>query len=385
MDNLRSREPTILTLITEQVLAPVPGGTGRYAREVAAAVGATVPDGWRVGSVVALHRTVRAARVDGVSGPARLPVGPRILARLWERGLPPTLAGTVVHALTPLAPPHLRPGQALVVTVHDAVPYTHPDTLTPRGAHWHRVMIERSAAVASVLVVPTRAVAAALAAAGVQARMEVIGEGVAPGLRTTSAEAVRVRTRFDLPDRYLVAVGTLEPRKGLDVLLDALAVLGPAAPPLMVIGQLGWGGTDLPREAARRGLSGQVRVLGRLPDSEMAAVVAGAASVVVPSRTEGFGLPVLEAMSLGVPVIHSDAPALVEVAQGAGMAVRIGNAPALAAAIRCVLDDRRLAARMSTAGRLRAADFSWDAVAQQLWTLYTDIAPAFPPPRTPPE
>ena len=367
----------VLTLLTEQIFARVPGGTGRYTREVAAAVADARPDGWRVRGQVAWHRDLTAARIPGVSGPARLPAGSRVLSRLWERGLPPTVTGDLVHALTPLAPPRLRRGQVLVVTVHDTVPYTHPETLTPRGAAWHRLMIERAARTAAALVVPTKAVATALADAGIGGRIEVIGEGVAPslGAGVTAAEGVAVRRRLGLPDRYLVTVGTLEPRKGLDILLDALALAPAGEVPVAVVGQPGWGDTDLASAAASRGLSSRVFALGRLPDAELAAVVSGAAASVVPSRSEGFGLPLLEAMSAGIPVIHSEAPALVEVAGGAGLAVPVGDARALADAIGRLLADSDLAASMVAAGRRRATDHTWPSVARQLWILYRELVP----------
>ncbi|MET3808762.1 glycosyltransferase involved in cell wall biosynthesis [Nakamurella sp. UYEF19] len=368
----------LLTLITEQMLARVPGGTGRYSREVATAVGAAVPSGWQVRAVTAWHRDLRPARVPEVAGPYRLPAEARVLARLWERGLPPTVAGRVIHALTPLAPPRLRRGQSLVVTVHDAVPYTHPETLTPRGAAWHRLMIERAAAIAGALVVPTNAVAAALAEAGVGGRIEVISEGAAPSLKgpVPVAEVERVKASFGLPDRYALVVGTLEPRKGLDILLDAMALGRDPMVPLVVVGQPGWGDADVEQEALRRGIADRVLVLGRLPDEELTAVLGGASVEVVPSRSEGFGLPLLEAMSRGIPVVHSDAAALVEVAGDAGICVPVGDVEALAAAISTVLTDPELAVRLSTAGRLRAADFSWDAVAEELWALYLDVAAA---------
>lgn len=367
-----------VTLLVEQIFARVPGGTGRYSREVAAALGATQPQGWQLRSASAWHRNLRPGRIPGVQGPRPLPLDVRLLSRLWARGLPPLVGGTVVHALTPLAPGRLRRGQSLVVTVHDAVPFTHPETLTPHGAAWHRAMIGQAAATAAAIVVPTAAVAADLAAAGVGGHVQVIGEGVS-GALAGPVDAVRVqaaRTRLGLPERYAVTVGTLEPRKGLDVLLDALAGNHPAsgAPVhLAVIGQPGWGGSDLAEQSRRRGIAERVHVLGRLPDADLAAVLAGAAVSVTPSRSEGFGLPLLEAMARGVPVVHTDAPALVEVAGGAGLTVPVGNAAALAAALQEVLGDPRLSASMSAAGRARAQDHSWAAVADQLWQLYATV------------
>ena len=377
--SISATEPArTLTLITEQIFARVPGGTGRYTREVAEAVGAAVPAGWRARGVTAWHRSAAPARVDGLAGPSRLPFDPRVLARLWERGLGPTLPGTVVHALTPLAPARLRRGQRLIITVHDAVPFTHPETLTPRGAAWHRLMIERGARLASALVVPTAAVAEELAVVGIRARVEVIGEGAAQALNrlVTSDDIEQVRATFGLPDRYAVTVGTLEPRKGLDVLLDALAGEPAAALHLAVVGQPGWGGSDVAAAAEQRGVADRVHVLGRIPDAQLAAVLAGAAVSVVPSRAEGFGLPLLEAMTRGIPVVHTDVGALVEVAGGAGLVVPVGDSAALRAGITAVLTDPALAARLSEAGRTRAAEYSWAAVADRLWALYRDVVTA---------
>ena len=93
-----------LTVIVEQCLAPVPGGTGRYATQITAALAASAPAGWQVRTVTAWHRDLTRARIDGADGPHRLPAGHRVLNQLWRRGLPPTVRGTAVHATTPLAP-----------------------------------------------------------------------------------------------------------------------------------------------------------------------------------------------------------------------------------------------------------------------------------------
>ncbi|QWF79262.1 D-inositol-3-phosphate glycosyltransferase [Amycolatopsis sp. CA-230715] len=343
-----------LVVIAEQLLAPVPGGTGRYTGELLRALAATAPPGWTVSSVVARHADVSAAEVDGVEGPRVLPLPPRALIAAWELGLPFWPGGDAVHAPTPLAPPRVPAGRTLSVTVHDTVPWTHPETLTPRGVAWHRKMIARAARRADGVLVPTEAVATELGAL-VDVAPIVAGHGV-------SEQLTGEVPGMALPPRYVLAVGTLEPRKGVDVLVEAMDQVDV---PLVLVGQPGWGGVD-PAELTRRG----VRVLGKLSDPELATVLRGASVLAAPSLAEGFGLPVLEAMAAGVPVVHSDAPALVEVAGGAGIAVARGDVPGLASALREVLDSPDRATRLADAGRLRASAFSWDRACAPVWTLH---------------
>ena len=267
-----------------------------------------------------------------------------------------------------------------VVTVNDTVPWTHPQTLTRRGARWHRRVIGRAARRAGALVVPTAAVAAELprylphpAPVG---RIHVVGQGVTPAV-TTAPEprcADEIAARLDLPPRYVLAIGTLEPRKGIDVLLDALASPGGPDVSLVLVGQRGWGGVDPEAAARRAGLApGRLRVLGRITDDELAVVLHRAAVLAAPSRAEGFGLPVLEAMAAGVPVVHSDVAALVEVAGGAGVTVARNHPAGLAAALRAVLADPGRAEAMIAAGHQRARQFSWERTARQVWSVHVDL------------
>jgi glycosyltransferase involved in cell wall biosynthesis len=353
-------------LVLEQCLAPVPGGTGRYSRELAAALARTAPPGSDVVGVTAQHR--RVLTVDGVPV-RRLPLPPRALVAAWERSGHPAVPGDVVHAMTPL---HPRRGRApLVVTVHDAVPWTAPGTLTPRGVRWHRAMITRAAASADLLVVPTQAVADALAEHVSLPGTLVVGGGVSAGL-TVPADADARAARWQLPERYLLTVATLEPRKGLAELVRALS--GLPGVPLLCVGQPGWGQVELTRLAADEGVD--VRVLGRVPDADLAVLLSRAEGLVVPSHDEGFGLPLLEGMALGVPVLTSDAPALVEVAGGAALAVPLVD---LREGVRRLLDDGALRARLRSAGPERATAFSWDSSAERLWAAYADLPVAAPP------
>ena len=362
-------------VLVEQVLAPVPGGTGRYARELARALAATAPAGGSVTGWTAWHRDVGPAAVEGVSGPRRLPLPRRGLVAAWERGLGPGLPRVdVVHAPTPLAPPRRR--TPLVVTVHDGVPWTHPGMLTPRGVAWHRTAIGAAAQHADRIVVPTAAVAAELAGHVPELRPDrvvVVGEGVADELREPPADADRRAARLGLPDGYLLSLATLEPRKGLDVLLAALA--DPKAPdlPLLLVGQPGWGGVDPAPMARELGLpADRVRTLGRISDQDLAVVLHRATALAAPSRSEGFGLPPLEAMAAGVPVVVSDAPALVEVTGGAALVAPRDDPAALARALAEAVDPTGRAERIS-AGRERAAHYSWSAAANELWRLYSTL------------
>lgn len=361
--------------LLEQLLAPVPGGTGRYAAEMARALPATAPPEAHISGWTAWHRDVSPARLTGVAGPTRLPLGRRALAGAWERGLGPGPRRVdLVHAPTLLVPP--RRNRPLVVTIHDAVPWTHPETLTPRGVTFHLRMAARAAREADLVVVPTEAVRRELAGRlPLGDRTRVIGLGASAALATPPADAEERARRLALPaDGYLLTLATLEPRKGLDVAIAALAE--PAAPalPLLVVGAPGWGAVDPAAQAARHGLAaGRVRVLGRLADPDLAVVLHRATALVVPSRAEGFGLPLLEAMAAGTPVVTTDVPALVEVAGGAAVVVPVGDPAALAAALAEVACDPARRARLSQAGLDRAAAFTWTGAARALWSAYASL------------
>ena len=366
-----------LVVITEQLLATVPGGTGRYTRELTLALARTAPPRWRVTTVVARHQDPSVAVIPGVDGPRVLPLSRRALIAAWDRGVPLWPGGDSVHAPTPLAPPRPRSGRSMVVTVHDAVPWTHPHTLTERGVRWHQRAVTRAARRASALVVPTGAVAAELSRYTQPAgRVHIVGEGVTPALSAAPdpASATAIAERLRLPSRYLLTVGTLEPRKGLDILLNAMTKPHAPALPLVVVGQQGWGAVHPMRLADHAGLDrARVLALGWISDEELAVVLHRAEVLVAPSLAEGFGLPVLEAMAAGVPVVHSDAPALMEVAGGTGVTVKRHDAAALANGLRTVLDfPDRTAARVD-AGKLRARRFTWERAAQAVWRIHLDL------------
>lgn len=361
--------------IAEQILAPVPGGTGRYSRQLAEALVRTAGPGDEVTCWTALHADTGPARLAGAD-PRRLPLPRRALIAAWERGLGPAPQAQVVHAPTLLVPPRVQP---LVVTIHDAVPWTHPQTLTPRGVRWHRAMGELAARRAAAVAVPSAAVAAELSGVlpGLAPdRIVVLGAGVSRSLQRMPEpdEVAAVRRRYRLPEEFVICVATLEPRKGLDVALDAIQLLAERAPALVVVGQPGWGGVDVAGEAGRRGLLPErVRVLGKVSDAELGVLMRQATVLLAPSRAEGFGLPVAEAMAVGTPVIASDVPALAEVGGDAVRLVRCADPNELALAVEQLMSDPTQRQRLSAAGVRRAARYDWDEVAQRAWRLYRGL------------
>jgi glycosyltransferase involved in cell wall biosynthesis len=356
----------------EQLLAPVPGGTGRFAAQLAAALAGDPSlevSGW-----TAWHRDVGPARIPGVGGPHRLALARRPLTVAWERGIGPAPRRVdVVHAPTLQLPP--RRGRPLVVTIHDAVPWTHPETLTPRGVRWHRAMAQRAVAHADVLVAPSTATAVALQRElSLPEPPEVVPLGIT---RLPLPVDVAGRARaLGLPgDGYVLSLATLEPRKGLDVLLRALAA--PSAPelPLVVVGATGWGGVDPLRLAVESGLPPErIRLLGRVDDADLAVALSAATVLAVPSRAEGFGLPVLEGMAAGVPVVTSRDPALLEVGGNAVLPAETGNAAALADALRQVCTDGALRSRLVRDGTTRVGGYSWAQCAARHADIYRRLA-----------
>jgi glycosyltransferase involved in cell wall biosynthesis len=359
-----------VALMVEQLQSRIPGGTGRYAAELARALERTrVPAdelaGWVAGGT--------GGRLDLPIRVHSLGTHALLLSRLWERGLGPAPRNAdVVHATTLLVPPK-RP-VALVVTIHDVVPWTHPETLTPRGAGFHRRMGARAAREADLIVTPTLAVADQVRHT-LAPRGEVIS--VAPGFSSDLSvpDDARQRRACHVGEGgYLLFVGTSEPRKGLDTLLDALSEPPLSGQSLVVVGPAGWGGVEVGQDAESRGIGGRVTVTGRVDDADLAALYAGASLVVMPSRAEGFGLPVLEAMNLGVPVVTSDDPAMCEVGGGATQTFPVGDPTALGDAVARVLSDPTLRSQMIDKGRMRALDFDWLDSARAMWKLYARLA-----------
>jgi glycosyltransferase involved in cell wall biosynthesis len=377
---------TTLRVIVDQMVGRVPGGIGRYTEELTRELIATAPRGCVVeGIVSAVPAEVRedlTRRLPGLAELTASRLSRRQLARAWQLGLPGLSGGGMIHAPSLLAPLHRHDPEIdatqVVVTIHDVVPWTHPETLTPHGVRWHKAMAKRASRYADAVVVPTHAVAEELSAyLDFGDRVRVIGGAVASTLELPADPDARA-AELGLPPHFLLTVGTLEPRKGLAPLIQALARPETHDLPLLVVGPQGWGDLDLARVAHEAGVApGRVRSLGFLSDTDLALVLQRATLFVHPSLAEGFGLPIIEAFSFGTPVIHSDAPALVEVGASAAAVVEradaVGYPARLAAAVGRLLGDGQLRERYSIAGRDRARAFSWRDSAERVWQLHADL------------
>lgn len=388
----RGGEAVQLRILLTQLTAQVPGGIGRYTEELTRAMLENRPNGWQVEGVIGRVGTDERRRVHealpGLDALRSLRLPNRALSESWRRGLLVSGVGRgadAVFAPSLLAP--LGPSAApTVVTIHDAVPWTRPETLTPRGAAWHRDMGARAGVHAAAVTAPTGAVAEELRGLIHPRGLLEVVPGAPSGDFSPRPDAAlqAVRERFALPDRFILAVGTLEPRKRLASLIRCLAdARFDADPvPLVIAGPEGWGGVRVDEIAQQAGLrQGRVRALGRVSDEELVALYQLATVTAMPSADEGFGLPVIEAMASGCPVVHSDAPALIEVGGGAGVSVERERADEdesvfearLAEVLQRVLSDDALRAELSKRGRGRASEFSWARSAKRMWELIENV------------
>ncbi|GLY68356.1 glycosyltransferase family 4 protein [Amycolatopsis taiwanensis] len=289
-----------------------------------------------------------------------MPVSARLLRQSWLRSrFPPVelFAGhaDVVHGTNFVLPGTIR--AAGVLTIHDLAFLDAPEELAPSNQDLPE-LVRRGAARAHVICTPTAAVADAVSERLHVAREKVVVTplGVDAAWFTGRVPTKEMRERLRLPSEYLLFVGASGPRKGLDWLLNAHSA-APDLPPLVFSGP------------GRFTVSDRVHHLGYLSEVDLRHVVAGASALVLPSRDEGFGLPVLEALACDVPVVCSDIPALREISGGYAHLVPYGEVDALSDALRAAISDPHPASA-SIAHRAHAATFTWHRCAQATVTAY---------------
>jgi glycosyltransferase involved in cell wall biosynthesis len=366
-----------VALFAEQLLQDVPGGIGTYVR---ALLRRLPPSGVELEPVVAMHRFAALTQA-GVPHARRLPYPREILYRRWQRGGRPAIGGeaSVVHAPSMAFPP--RDGRPLVVTVHDVIFLEQPEHFTDRGSEFHKRMLDRIAD-ADLVIVPSKATADALAAIPrppERVRVVPMGTDIEP---PPQEERAQILERLKVERPYVLWMGTLEPRKNPEgVVRGFVHALDDGVPNaddlrLYLVGPRGWWSGDVAELIGQRGLGDRIRRIDEQPVNVRAALYAEASAFVFPSFAEGFGLPVLESMACGAPVVTSNRSSLPEIAGAAAELCDPADHASIGQAIGKILRDPDLAADLRRLGYRRAKEFTWERTAEQTVGCYREaLAP----------
>lgn len=358
-----------------------------YDRQNGGALAGGIVRAWNQPALADREATALIARVvaeEAVGGNARRDRAALTLlnASATRVGLPGSF--DVLHSLrTALPPPGRIAARVRALTIHDLIPLLHPEWMYPTAEAEVRAIADSILPGDFVLANSHATARDVTALVGTPADRILVTPFAADRevfYREDSAERIAaVQQCYGIPDgRYLLSLCTLEPRKNIPQLLRCFArLIQQERPPdvcLVLAGSTGWKTGPIfdfldghPDVRARTVLAGYV------PDVDLAALYSGARAFVYPSLYEGFGLPVLEAMQCGTPVITSDVSSLPEVVGNAGLLVSPTDADALAAAMLRLLTDDRLAADLSRRGLERAADFSWERTAELTVAAYRSM------------
>jgi glycosyltransferase involved in cell wall biosynthesis len=274
-----------------------------------------------------------------------------------------------------------RFGGPTIITIHDLSPLRYPEAHPPQRVREFGERLPKAIAKASHIIVDAESVRTeVMQTFGVIAdRIHAIHLGVAPHFRPRNAgETAAVRQRYQLEyGRYVLAVGTLEPRKNLMQAIDAYSLLPEVirrTTPLVIAGMRGWLVKDLETRLRQLEARGEVRWLGFVPAEELPLLYSGASMLVYPSLYEGFGLPVLEAMASGIPVVTSNRSSLPEVAGDVGLLVDPEDTDGLSGCMLRLIEDKREAQQLGRLGIVRASQFTWMACAKKTIAIYQKTA-----------
>ncbi len=338
-------------------------GTARYTSELSRALAAAFPDD----EIVLLSDQPFASPEGAPANLSKAP-GPRnwMERRWWACGVSREIARQRIDVFhgTSYSVPYL-PLRPSVMTIHDLSPWLNPAWHQAADRVRRRAPLLVRLGLATMVITVTEAI-----------RREVLDRFRIPGARVVtvhSAAAAVFRSILQPPARvpYFLFTGAVEPRKNLPMLVEAWREVAREAKVELVL--VGRQRADGPRIADEPGL----RKLGEVSDAELARLYNGALAVVYPSLYEGFGLPVVEAMSCGAPVVASRDPALVEVCGGAAMHVEASDARGWVGAMRALVQSPELAREWKTRSLERARDFSWTRTARLTREVYAEARRRF--------
>lgn len=358
-------------------------GIGRYTREMVQAL-AAAPD-------FAPHYYLFAAAAQGDARPL-LPaekftwcptrLTERWLARLWYRLHLPLAVETwtgplhLLHAPDFILPP-VRRSTRTIVTIHDLSFVREPDSIMPGMSYHLNTWVPRSVAQADCVIAVSEATRRDLVEIYQTPpdKIRILYHGVTSNFKpvTDPARLQEVRQKYGLGQKPLVlSIGTIQPRKNYQRLIQAFAqVKGEAA--LVIAGGPGWKNESIFDEVGKYQLGDRIHFPGFVAEADLPVLYSAAAIFIYPSLYEGFGLPILEAMACGIPVIASNRSSLPEVTGDAGLLVDPYDVAAMAAAMNRLLEDHHLRQQLSAAGLKRAAQFTWPGMVAQLVDIYRQL------------
>ena len=322
--------------------------------------------------VAALPAGIRWART-------RWPTGNIPIRILWEQLAAPVSALSagvdLIHGPVNVVP--LVSRTPSVVTIHDLAFLQYPEQYPAMQRRYlermTRLSTQRASRVIAVSEYTARDVSVRLGVP--ESRVVAVPNGVTAEFypRDGSDELARFRRKNELPDEFILFLGTLQPRKNLPGLIRAYARLQPSERlPLYVVGGEGWMYSEIFHEVKRLGLEDVVRFPGYAASETLPLWYSAATAFVYPSFYEGFGLPVLEAMACGTPVVTSDRTSLPEVVGSTGLLIDPDDPDSIAEALRRLTSDADLRASLARSGRERASQFTWQRTARETAAVYRD-------------
>lgn len=269
-----------------------------------------------------------------------------------------------------------------VLTIHDLAVLRFPSLFRPWFRAYARLVLPRTARAADAIITGSQAAKGEIVEGlGIsEERVTVVPHGVDPGFMPLGSHnrTEAVRRRYELPPDFVLTVGSVEPRKNLPRLLEAVHRLRgrPATADVVLVhaGPAGWLANGVAETIGRLDLAGAVRFLGYVPQEHLAALYSLARLSAYPSLYEGFGLPVAEAMACGCPVVTSEVSALSEVAGDAAVLVDPHSVENIAEAIAALWTDDQRRADLATKGRARAGRYTWEHTARETVAVYNRVA-----------